>query len=198
MMLLPSSASLEKARLILVVGPSGAGKDALIERARLAFASNPDFVFARRIVTRPPAAEDHDTLDERPFLEAETKGAWLLSWRAHGLCYALPGALRDDLAQGRVVIANVSRGVILEAEALGFPVTVLHVIADPAILAARIGARGRESPADIRARISRAQSMHIRDARLVEIRNEGSLDHGAALFIKAIREAAAQTTARAE
>ncbi len=194
----PSSAGPDQARLVLVVGPSGAGKDALIERARLAFSGDPRFVFARRVVTRPAAAEDHDTLDERAFTEAEAQGAWLLAWRAHGLCYALPGALRDDLARGRVVIANVSRGVILEAEALGVPVTVLHVTADPAILAARIGARGRESPADIRARISRAQAMSIGAAQMIEIRNEGSLGHGAELFIEAIRRAAEYVEARAE
>jgi guanylate kinase len=198
MMSLPSSASPGQARLILVVGPSGAGKDALIERARLAFAGDPRFVFARRVVTRPPAAEDHDTLDESAFIAAEAQGTWLLAWRAHGLCYALPGSLRDDLAQGRVVIANVSRGVIVEAEALGVPVTVLHVFADPAILAARIGARGRESAAEIRARISRAQAMNIGKARLVEIRNEGTLDHGAALFIGAIRQVAERAEARDE
>jgi ribose 1,5-bisphosphokinase len=198
MMSLPSSASPGQARLILVVGPSGAGKDALIERARLAFAGDPRFVFARRVVTRPPAAEDHDTLDESAFIEAEAQGTWLLAWRAHGLCYALPGSLRDELAQGRIVIANVSRGVIVEAEALGVPVTVLHVFADPAILAARIGARGRESAADIRARVSRAQAMNIGTARLVEIRNEGSLDHGAALFIQAIRQVAERAGAHAE
>jgi ribose 1,5-bisphosphokinase len=197
MMCDPSSRDAAQARLVLVVGPSGAGKDALIERARLAFAGDPRFVFARRVVTRPPAAEDHDTVDERAFDEAERQGAWLLAWRAHGLCYAIPGDLRQDLAQGRVVIANVSRGVVLEAEALGFPVTVLHVTADPAILAARIGARGRESAADIRARISRAQAMPMHKACLVEIRNDGSLDHGAALFIEAIRRAADQEAARA-
>jgi phosphonate metabolism protein PhnN/1,5-bisphosphokinase (PRPP-forming) len=121
----------------------------------------------------------------------------LLAWRAHGLCYAIPGDLRQNLAQGRVVIANVSRGVILEAEALGVPVTVLHVTADPAILAARISARGRESAAEISSRISRAQAMPMHKAHLVEIRNDGSLDQGAALFIDALRRTTERKAARA-
>lgn len=194
----PSHSSPVRGRLILVVGPSGAGKDALLECARLSFAGDERFVFARRVITRPPAAEDHDTIDESAFAAAEQDGAWLLSWRAHGLCYALPGALRADLAQGRIVIANVSRGVILEAEALGFPVAVLHVTADPAILAARIGARGRETAADIRARISRAQAMSVGTAQVIEIRNEGTLAHGADLFIQAISRVAGREEARAE
>src|SRR5689334_17050328 len=93
----PSHSGPGQARFILVVGPSGAGKDALMERARMAFQNDPTIVFARRIVTRPAAAEDHDTLDEAAFDRAEREGKYLLSWRAHDLCYGLPASLRDDL-----------------------------------------------------------------------------------------------------
>ena len=105
-----------------MVGPSGAGKDALLDRARIAFRDDPDMVFARRIVTRTAVAEDHETMDEAAFARAERDGAFLLSWRAHGLCYGLPAQLRDVLDAGRTVVANVSRGVIGEAEDLGYPV----------------------------------------------------------------------------
>ncbi len=172
------------------MGPSGAGKDALLERAKLAFASDKRFVFARRIVTRAAMAEDHDTLDTSAFDEAEARGAYLLSWHAHDLGYGVPIELRADLEQGRIVIANVSRGVILQAEALGFRVHVLHVIADPVILAARIAARGRESMAEVRARLGRIAPLQWRHAKVIEIRNEGSLEHGAELFINALQHCA--------
>ncbi|MGA7013248.1 MAG: phosphonate metabolism protein/1,5-bisphosphokinase (PRPP-forming) PhnN, partial [Pseudolabrys sp.] len=49
-------------RLVLVVGPSGAGKDTVITGAKAACAADSTFVFPRRVVTRPASdAEDHDT-----------------------------------------------------------------------------------------------------------------------------------------
>lgn len=185
-------------QLILVVGPSGAGKDALIERAKLAFADNKNFVFARRIVTREAKAEDHDTMAPDSFDKSETQGDFLLSWRAHGLAYGLPANLREDLAAGRTIIANVSRGIILQAEELGFPVCVLHITADPVILAARIAGRGRETMSEIRARVERAAPLQWRSAKIYEIRNEGSIDQGASLFIEAIMNCEGARTAPAQ
>lgn len=191
----PSKKISASGRLILVVGPSGAGKDALIERAKLALSGETSFVFARRIVTRRPMAEDHDTLGMESFEKSEAQGDFLLSWRAHGLAYGLPASLKQDLVAGRTIIANVSRGVILQAEQLGFPVIVLHVTADPVILAARIATRGRESMAEVRARVERAAPLQWQSATIVEIRNEGTIDHGAALFIEAIIRSAEPETA---
>lgn len=183
---------------MLVVGPSGAGKDAFLESAKLAFANDKRFVFARRIVTRAAMAEDHDSLDTSAFDEAEQSGAYLLSWRAHDLGYGLPAELRDELKGGRIVVANVSRGVILQAEALGYPVYVLHVTADPVILAARLAKRGRESMAEVRARLGRISPLEYRDAHLIEIRNEGTLEHGAGLFINALARCAEPEAAHGE
>lgn len=184
-------------RLILVVGPSGAGKDALLERAKLAFANDANYVFARRIVTRAALAEDHDTLDAQDFDKACDEGAYLLAWRAHGLGYGLPASLRSDLEAGRTVIANVSRGMILAAESLGYPVTVLHVTADPVILASRIAARGRESMAEIRMRMNRLAPLEWNRAEMIELRNDGTLDEGCALMINALLRSAGPEAARA-
>ena len=171
---------------MLVVGPSGAGKDTLLDLARKAHKNNPDIVFARRVITREPMGEDHDTLDEAAFAKAQKNGAFLLTWAAHGLHYGIPAALRNDLQVGRKVVANVSRSVIPDAEKLDAHVTVLNVTAAPDVLARRIAARGRESLADIEQRLRREQPIVTTRAQLIHVQNDGALEDAARLFMAAL------------
>ena len=72
---------------VAVVGPSGAGKDTLIAYARDRLAERRRVEFVRRVITRPSdrSSEDHDTLADAAFDEAESAGSFALSWSAHGL-----------------------------------------------------------------------------------------------------------------
>ena len=130
--------------------------------------------------------EDHDTLTEETFIKAEKMGAFLLAWKAHGLHYGLPVSLYDDLQRGRMVVANVSRSVIPEAEKLDADLSVLNVTASPAVLAQRIAARGRENLADIESRLKREQPIVTTRARIIDVHNDGSLEDGARRFISAL------------
>ena len=60
--------------VFVAAGPSGVGKDTLINHARAGLAGRPEFVFVRRIITRRPDAhlEDHDSLAPAAF-EAATR-----------------------------------------------------------------------------------------------------------------------------
>jgi ribose 1,5-bisphosphokinase len=99
---------------VAVVGPSGAGKDTLIAYARAALAADGTVEFVRRVITRPSdaATEDHDTLADAAFDEAEKGGAFAVSWSAHGLRYGLPESVDRAVGQGQIVVANISRGAI--------------------------------------------------------------------------------------
>jgi ribose 1,5-bisphosphokinase len=173
---------------VLVIGPSGAGKDALMNAACNALTGDSGVVFARRVVTREAlaGAEDHDVLTHEGFAQAEAAGEFILSWRAHGLAYGVPASIRRDLDTGRTVVVNVSRAVIEAAEALHYPIAVLHITARPDILGQRIAQRGRESAEDIAARIAREVPVKVHTARLIEIRNESTLEAGAAAFLEAL------------
>jgi ribose 1,5-bisphosphokinase len=169
--------------LVLVVGPSGAGKDTLLDGARRALAHDPSVRFVRRVITRPAAAggEDHETVTEAEFAARD----FALHWQAHGLRYGIPLGIIDDLARGSRVVANVSRGVVAEA-ARRFPVRVIEVTAPPAVLAARLASRGREAAADTATRLARV----VPPAGGVEVRvvvNDGTVADGVAHLLRALQ-----------
>ncbi|MEC8204607.1 MAG: phosphonate metabolism protein/1,5-bisphosphokinase (PRPP-forming) PhnN, partial [Pseudomonadota bacterium] len=144
-----------KGILFLVVGPSGAGKDTLMDGARARLADDARFVFARRAITRPADAggEDHEAVDIAEFERRREAGGFLAYWQAHDLSYGLPIALEKQLASGKNVLANVSRAVIPEILARYSSTKVVEITAPPEILAARLGTRGRESEDDIKQRL---------------------------------------------
>ena len=191
-----ASGALATGALALVVGPSGAGKDTLIEAARGALEGDDRIHFARRIVTRSShaASERHDVMSEGEFDQAEAAGEFLLSWRAHGLAYAIPGANRKLLRASRVVVANVSRSSIRDAERQVERVVVLHVTAPVAVLAQRIGARGREPVDAIAARLARQPPLISARAPIIEIVNVGSIEDALRRFTAALRSIADQTS----
>jgi ribose 1,5-bisphosphokinase len=173
--------------LILVVGPSGAGKDTLMDAARAALGDDRRFRFARREITRPPGpGEDHVPVTEAEFAARQNSGAYALSWRAHGLGYGIPADIAGDLAAERVVVANVSRGVIAEAAAR-FPVRVLEITAPAEVLAARLAGRGRESPAEVATRLAR-RMMVPEGVELVRVVNDRTPGEAVKLVVAALRK----------
>jgi ribose 1,5-bisphosphokinase len=172
-------------RLVLVVGPSGAGKDSLIDQARQRLMGDPRFVFPRRVVTRPAGmpGEDYEAISPEAFEAKRGEGDFALSWRAHGLCYGIPKSIEDDLAAGRCVVVNVSRSVIAQARLL-YPVHVALITAPNPVLAERLGQRGRETAQQIEERLSRSQVYRVEGADVTEIVNDGQLELAVREFLK--------------
>jgi ribose 1,5-bisphosphokinase len=183
---------------ILVVGPSGAGKDTLLRLAQAKLASDRRFRFPKRIVTRASSPwEDHDTLDKAAFDAAEKEGRFALSWRAHGLCYAVPGTSIGGAGRGQVVVCNVSRQVVAAARRLLPEVSVVEVTAPPEILLARLAARGRSEDGDLKARLGRSAEIGDVAPDLI-IENTRPPEAGAAELIRFLERRAALSSAAAD
>lgn len=174
--------------LVLVVGPSGSGKDTLIDAARRALADDPTTVFPRRDITRPAGAggEDHRPVTVTEFQERRAAGGYFLDWEAHGLGYGIPIAILDDLTAGRTIVVNVSRGVIDEARRVA-RVQVLSLTVPAEVLRQRLAARGRESAAQIEARVARAEAFEVNGENVVTVVNDGQVEAALARILDAIR-----------
>lgn len=177
---------------IAVVGPSGAGKDTIIDYARERLDDDSGVEFVRRVITRPSDAgsENHDTLADAAFDEAEKQGAFALSWPAHGLKYGLPTSVDATIADGRVAIANLSRGALAALRQRYANVAVVEITARHDILAERLSARGRESRGEVLARLARTAPVD-RSADVITIDNSGARDEAGERFLEIVRKAIA-------
>jgi ribose 1,5-bisphosphokinase len=174
-------------RLVVVVGPSGAGKDTLIAGARARLDGDAAFVFPLRLVTRAAtAAEVHLTISDRDFARGASRGDFAFWWEAHGLKYALPAALDDDIRAGRTVVCNVSRGIVAALRARYARLVVVLVTAPADILAGRLAARDRTSDGDLGRRLGRGAPLPAEFAPDHVIENVGDIADGAARLIVAI------------
>jgi len=174
-----------------VVGPSGAGKDSLIEGARAHLGETGRYVFARRTITRPTGApgEDHNGVTEDQFRSSVSAGEFLITWEAHGLSYGLSTDLLTALSNGRNVIANGSRKMIRELAGLVPRLVVVEVTASVDVLAARILARGRETALQARARVMRQVEPLPVDIETLRVSNDGTLEQGITRFMHALANA---------
>ncbi|QDC08559.1 phosphonate metabolism protein/1,5-bisphosphokinase (PRPP-forming) PhnN [Oceanicola sp. D3] len=171
-------------RIFAVVGPSGAGKDTLMAAAQ---AARPGIHLVRRVVTRAVGAgEDHRPVSEDSFRQLRAEGGFALSWSAHGLSYGIPRAAAERVAQGDCVLFNGSRAM-LEAATAAFPgLRVLHITASEATLRARLMARGRETIAQIEARLARADLPLPAGLDVTTIDNSGPLEESVAKLLTAL------------
>ncbi|WP_254869773.1 phosphonate metabolism protein/1,5-bisphosphokinase (PRPP-forming) PhnN [Thalassospira lucentensis] len=177
--------------LILVVGPSGVGKDSLLDGARERLATAEQFCFPRRCITRPAGSigENHIPVRPEDFPSMAKQGAFLLSWQAHNLFYGVPRHVQDDVIQGKTVIVNVSRSVINDARSLvGMDhVRVINICATAEVLRQRLEARGREDRYDIAQRLARASAYQVEGPNIIELHNDADLETGIRRFIDAVQ-----------
>jgi ribose 1,5-bisphosphokinase len=169
---------------VAIVGPSGSGKDSIIESARAALGGDGDFSFPRRLITRPAGpGEDHLPVSEHDFRGAARRGELALAWRAHGLAYGIPSHVTETVESGGVVVANISRGVLGQLPSLFPSVRVVRVTVSEEVRLARILARGREDAVAAGARAARPDPAPAHAVDL-EIVNDGTLEAASAALLE--------------
>jgi len=159
---------------VLVCGPSGAGKDAVLDWARQALREHPGICFAQRVVTRPSReGAEHEEVAPAAMEELRRAGALAWDWEAHGYRYGVRAEYEARMLAGEVVVVNGSRE---HARSLARrpDLRCVLVTAPPSLLQARLHQRGREDPRSIALRMARNTGLASPFADCV-IHNGGAL-----------------------
>ena len=168
-----------RGRLIYVVGPSGAGKDSLLDWIRPRLPASSRVRLARRTITRPAAAggEDHTAATNAQFDEALARGEFALHWRANGHRYGVGREIEQWLAAGETVVVNGSREYLPVAHARFPQLEAVHVVASADVLQTRLIRRGREPEQETINRLTRNATLAdaARSASLV-LANDGPIE----------------------
>lgn len=163
------------------MGPSGAGKDSLLDACRGQDVSGRRLRIAPRHITRRAGSvgEDHIALTPAAFRVQMDNGDFALHWHANGRRYGISIAVDEWLANGDPVLVNGSRAHLDEALAkYGDRLVPILVCVDLHRQRQRLLDRGRESADEIDARIERSRRLQARlEHRFATINNDGSLTH---------------------
>jgi ribose 1,5-bisphosphokinase len=173
------------APLVYVMGPSGAGKDSVMSRARTLLDPDASVIFAHRYITRlaDTGGENHVALSSSEFALRSAHGLFAFHWQAHGNDYGIGREIHAWREAGLTVVVSGSREHFQKMGGLDGDTHPVLITASPARLAERLAARGREDALATAQRIGRSEAYGISDHRLVTIVNDGALDEAARAFV---------------
>ncbi|AIR90028.1 ribose-phosphate pyrophosphokinase [Pseudomonas cremoricolorata] len=185
-----SDGETEGGRLVLLVGPSGAGKDSLLEAVRPLLQAQ-GVEIAQRVITRSAEAVGEQALavTEQQFDDMSRDEAFALQWRANGLQYGITRQLDAWLEQGRSVLVNGSRGHLAQARARYPQALVICLEVSMPVLRQRLQARGRETPDVIEQRLARSgmwRAENLPDVRRLD--NSGELNQAVQDLLALLRD----------
>lgn len=143
-------------RLIYLIGPSGSGKDSVLDAARERLTER-GVRIAQRVITRSAEAvgESATAVSPDEFDRLERSGAFAMSWRANELAYGIPIQIDQWLAAGDDVLVNGSRGYLAQARQRYPELLAVLLSVRPEVLRQRLLKRNRETPEQVEARLAR-------------------------------------------
>ena len=182
---------MSNAKLLYFMGPSGAGKDSLLDWLRQHLPEGLPVQWARRTISRPaaPGGEAHESTTPDAHAALHTAGAFALHWEANGLAYGVRHGEMAPLGQGRWLLVNGSRAYLPEALARYPALVAVHITASPQVLRQRILSRGRESAEQAEQRVLRALQFQAPAGTAgIEVRNDTNLDDAGRRLLQSLRQ----------
>lgn len=169
---------MSQSTLFYLIGPSGAGKDALLAYAREHLRGSENILFSHRYITRPSQAggENHIALTQAEFDQRQQLGLFALSWQSHQYAYGIGVEIDAWLQAGAHVVISGSREYLPQASQRYPQMLVILVKVNSDIIRQRLVERGRETVQEIEARIAHNQQLPpVEHPRLYVLNNDSSL-----------------------
>ncbi|MGF1637494.1 MAG: phosphonate metabolism protein/1,5-bisphosphokinase (PRPP-forming) PhnN [Cyclobacteriaceae bacterium] len=181
-----------KGKLFYVIGPSGAGKDTLINYARQNIAAGTPVLFAHRYITREVdhTGENHIELSHTEFKVRKAQGLFALDWESHENKYGIGIEINFWMENGMNVVMNGSRGYLEKAVEKYPELRVILISVSEQVLWHRLKSRGRENDQEIEKRIERSREFNdlaIDDNQVIHIKNDSSIEEAGKIFLDAIK-----------
>lgn len=184
-----------QAQLFYLIGPSGAGKDSLINWLKQQPQAIANAIyFAPRYISRPTdnGIEQHIYLDADGF--GQQRHQFAMYWQANGYHYGIHQEVLVRLQQGQSVVINGSRAELAQAQQVfGERLKVVLLSVCDATLAQRLQQRGRETSQQITARLTRHHRYQDVNADAI-IDNNHSLEDAGKQLLKYIEGIIAKDT----
>jgi ribose 1,5-bisphosphokinase len=182
-------------KLFYVMGPSGSGKDSLLQYCREHNFDARTLQFAHRYITRAAtgAGENHIYLSPQEFHARKDAKLFALSWHSHGLDYGIGIEIDHWLQSGVSVVVNGSREYLPVASEQYSNIIPIEVTVSLDVLEQRLKARGRESAEEISARLERNHNLKMPMAMKVTIpsiviHNNATLPEAGEAMLNAFKE----------
>ena len=172
--------------LVYVMGPSGAGKDSVLARARAMLSADLPIVFAHRYITRPAntGGENHVALSRAEFALRRTHGLFAFHWQAHGNDYGIGHEIDAWRRAGLTVVVSGSREHFRTMDGVDKDTVPVLITAPAGRLKERLLKRGREDAAAAAERLRRGLARDLDVTGAVTIVNDGALDEAADSFVR--------------
>ncbi len=171
--------------IILIVGPSGSGKDTLLRTAREYFREYKRVNFCRRYITRPPDEnEDNFFVCKKGFEVLKSANFFAIYWEAYNYFYGIPSY---EIKEGHCNFISVSRSVIKEIEKKYPRVITLYIHAEKEEVKKRLLKRRREPQKIIQERLKRYSIKVVASNKIIFI-NQGEIAKVKEKFISLCKE----------